>query len=82
MATLPKAQRDLLVPPMLQSLLICLYTRMQDTSMPQEVKPEGTISGKHLKTYIDSHYTEKLSLDQLAGVFYCTKGYLNTVFKT
>ena len=33
------------------------------------------------KTYLESHYTEKFSLDHLAGELYINKNYLSRVFK-
>ncbi|MEI7436444.1 MAG: AraC family transcriptional regulator [bacterium] len=36
---------------------------------------------EHLKTYIDEHYWEKLSLEELSSVFHYSPKHLNTLFK-
>ena len=80
METLSLDQRDLLIPPMIEALLICLYTYLQNTPAGSAENASG-ISAKGIRKYIDAHYTEKITLDDLASIFYCTKGYVNTVFK-
>ena len=55
--------------------------------MEQSWHPENiTISKKRLdivnvKSYLDEHYTEKISLDGLSGLFFIDKFYLSKIFK-
>ena len=55
--------------------------------MEQSWHPENTtISKKRLdlvnvKSYLDEHYTEKISLDYLSGLFFIDKFYLSKIFK-
>lgn len=83
MCALPKGQRDILAPSMIQSLMTNIYVYMAD--VPSALSSAGvkgkSVSAQEIRNYIDSHYVEKLKLDDLAGVFFCSKGYLNTVFR-
>ena len=71
--------RDMRINSILSELLACI--------MEQSWHPENiTISKKRLdlvnvKSYLDEHYTEKISLDGLAGAFFINKFYLSKIFK-
>ncbi len=81
MCALPKEQRDLLAPAMIQGLLTSVYVQMLDiVPMPQRTE-KSTVTVQDIRNYIDIHYVEKLSLELLANVFFCSKGYLNTIFR-
>ncbi len=81
MIGLPKEQRDVLAPALIQSLVTSIYIRMLNiVPLPdQEEKPVLTVN--EIRNYIDMHYIEKLTLEQIASVFFCSKGYLNSVFR-
>lgn len=81
MCALPKEQRSLLAPVMIQGLLTSIYVIMLDIVPRPERTEKSTITVQDIRNYIDIHYVEKLSLDQLSSVFFCSKGYLNTVFR-
>lgn len=79
MHTLTEAQRELLVPPMITSLLICVMMN-QEVEVAADEK-EHELSSQAVAEYIHAHLTEPLTLTDLAQTFYCSKGYLNKLFK-
>ncbi len=81
MCALPKEERDLLAPAMIQSLLTSVYVNMLDIVPMPEREENAAVTVQEIRNYLDIHYIEKLTLDQLAAVFFCSKGYLNTVFR-
>lgn len=63
--------------------LSCLLTLLMEDSWD----PENSLASKKrmelgsVRAYIDEHYTEKITLDGLASVFYINKFYLSKIFK-
>jgi AraC-like DNA-binding protein len=69
---------------MLNEKLNALLTQLMRESWHPESsnRPNGKKQDLLLvKEYLDSHYTEKISLDQLAEQFYINKFYLTRIFK-
>ena len=72
--------RDMKIHGKLSELLIFL---MEDSWNPNEkaIYHRTQMDIQDVKEYIDSHYKEKISLDQLAADFYINKYYLSKMFK-
>lgn len=71
--------RDMLLCEKLTSLLTLL---MKETCIHETQRLTNTRATLNkLKEYLDQHFTEKISLDELAGEFYINKFYLTRVFK-
>lgn len=71
--------RDMKIMEKLTSLLVLL---MEESWNPQKRKAASKKQNlQSIKEYLDQHYTEPLSLDQLAGKFYINKFYLTRIFK-
>lgn len=71
--------RDMKIMEKLTSLLVLL---MEESWNPQKRKTASKKQNlQSIKEYLDQHYTEPLSLDQLAGKFYINKFYLTRIFK-
>lgn len=69
--------KDMKINSGLSELLVLL---MAESWNPEEARNRGR-SLSDLKVYLDEHYTEKISLDQLAELFYINKFYMTRVFK-
>ncbi len=69
--------KDMKINSGLSELLVLL---MAESWNPEEAGNRGR-SLADLKTYLDGHYTERISLDQLAELFYINKFYMTRVFK-
>ncbi len=70
--------RELLENDLLHRLATCLLT------LPLETRhPEGGTQRKlqEIRHYLDEHYTEKISLDELANRFYISKYHMSREFK-
>ena len=69
----------------LNELLSRLLTLLMDNSWnPPLSSPSGSHTRRNLqevKDYLDSHYREKITLDQLAEQYYINKFYLSRLFK-
>lgn len=71
--------RDMRINESLSSLLILL--------MEESWHPESFNSSRKrmelsaIKDYLDEHYTEKISLDELSGKYYINKFYLSKIFR-
>lgn len=63
------------------SELIVLLFRSTERSPSTGVVVNSTIDIKEVKAYLDEHYMEELSLDDLAAVFFISKYYLLRLFK-
>ena len=72
--------RDMLINELLTSLLTLL---MKESWHPELQKSRKTKYDLCIvKEYLDAHYTEKLTLDQLSNMFFINKYYMIRVFKT
>lgn len=71
--------RDMHINEALSSLL----TLLMEESWHPELIPEGDKSSNlsHIKSYLDEHFTEKITLDQLSVLFYMDKFYLTKLFR-
>lgn len=66
------------------SALVALLTSLLNESKRISSSPDSTYSKHNLqsvKEYLDTHYSEKISLDFLSGRFYINKFYLTRIFK-
>lgn len=72
--------RDMRIYEKLSSLLTYL---MEDSwrNAPETKHPAGKRNLQDVKKYIDSHFNEKISLDELADKFFINKFYLTRIFK-
>ncbi len=71
--------RDMLLCEKLTSLLTLIMK--ETTQIESGHLPAGRETLHNLKDYLDMHYTEKLSLDDLSARFFINKFYLTRVFK-
>ena len=69
--------KDMRINSGLSELLVLL---MAESRTPEEAKNRGK-SLPALKAYLEEHYTEKISLDKLAELFFINKFYMTRVFK-
>lgn len=70
--------RELLENSILHQLATCLLTYQGD-AYPQE--GSTLLKLQEIRHYLDEHYTEKLSLDELANRFYISKYHMSREFK-
>ncbi|MBR5578528.1 MAG: helix-turn-helix domain-containing protein [Lachnospiraceae bacterium] len=54
---------------------------MQEIILPQKASTPHKTNLENVRNYLDEHYTEKFSLDQLAEIFFISKYYLCREFK-
>lgn len=78
---LSAAEQRLLVPCMIEGMIGCIYMNLQASAQPIGQTKQSFFSSQDVISYIHLHYMERLSLEQLADVFYCSKGHLSKVFK-
>lgn len=71
--------RDMKINAALSQILILL---MEDAWNPETVKTSAKkrLELKNIKQYLDDHYTEKITLDQLSAEFFINKHYLTKIF--
>lgn len=71
--------RDMKINAVLSQLLILL---MEDAWNPEEVHviAKKRLELRKIKQYLDEHYTEKITLDQLSTKFFINKQYLTKIF--
>ncbi|MBQ8116779.1 MAG: AraC family transcriptional regulator [Lachnospiraceae bacterium] len=69
--------KDMKINSGLSELLVLL---MAESWNPEKARSHGR-SLNDLKIYLDEHFTEKISLDHLAELFYINKFYMTRVFK-
>lgn len=71
--------RDMKINAELSQLLILL---MEDAWNPDKVPSQSTkrMELQNIKQYLDDHYTEKITLDQLSTKFFINKQYLSKIF--
>lgn len=74
-------QREVMVPALLNALLVCIWMTLNQR--PAEVLPDNdkVLTSEEVINYLTNHLTEPLNLTDLARAFYCSKGYLNNLFK-
>lgn len=74
------AVRDMRIYEKLTSLLTLL---LEESKNPAEDTHASSLKRElyHIKDYLDSHYQEKISLDQLAEMFYINKFYMTRIFR-
>lgn len=71
--------RDMRINECLNTLLTRLMEESWHPASRKESSHKQNLS--QIKNYLDQHYTEKISLDELADTFYINKYYLTRVFK-
>lgn len=81
MYNLPPDQRDALAPHMIEALLICIYRSKNAAGALARATNDSAFSSRHIIEYINNHLTAPLTLTGLSKTFYCSKGYLNNLFK-
>ena len=54
---------------------------LQDITKPKETTTPHKINLENVRNYLDEHYTEKFSLDELAEEFFISKFHLSREFK-
>ena len=72
--------RDMRINEKITALLTCIMAESwhPESSKRAAVKKKSL---QHVKTYLEEHYQERITLDQLAEQFYINKFYLTRVFK-
>lgn len=71
--------RDMEINQLLSGLLVLL---MKDSWNPDQVEAKGKGSRvQNIKEYLDNHYNERITLDDLAEKFFINKFYLSEMFK-
>ncbi|MGN0778707.1 MAG: AraC family transcriptional regulator [Aristaeellaceae bacterium] len=78
---LPEEQRDLLAPPMIVALLICVMMAVGHAPLAETEKEGRSLTSEKVIEFINAHLTEPLTLSDMARAFYCSKNYLNSLFK-
>lgn len=73
--------RDMKLYEKLTALLTYLMEESWNPGQPAAESPRTAKELQSIKNYLDLHYTEKISLDQLAEQFYINKFYLTRIFK-
>lgn len=71
--------RDMLLCEKLTSLLTLIMKETTPLESKQQEATKDTLN--RLKEYLDTHYTDKISLDELSAGFFINKFYLTRVFK-
>ena len=71
--------RDMKLNEKLASLLTLIMSKSWHPGKAQTAKKRGELS--NIKSWLDTHYSEKISLDELAKRFYIDKYYLSKIFK-
>lgn len=79
-STLPSDLSNLLTPIYLEALLASL-TIMYQSTFPYQTVETISSTATQIIDYLNSHLTEHISLDDIAGHFYISKYYLNRVFR-
>lgn len=79
--TLPEEQREQLAPPMILAVLICVMMNVDHAALTEKTAKEHALSSSEVIEFINAHLTEPMTLTELAHAFYCSKGYLNSLFK-
>lgn len=77
---LPTEIRDRVVPLMIEALLSSIYLTICNMDYLPDTQFEP-YNGVEIVGYVNAHYKERLSLGQLAEKFFCSKSYLNNLFK-
>lgn len=77
---LPPEVRERIIPPIIEALLSCVYVTVCNMEYLPDKQPEP-YNGLEIVEYVNAHYRERISLGQLAEKFFCSKGYLNNLFK-
>lgn len=72
------ANRELLENDLLHRLATCLLTCPLTSGTPEN---STLLKLREIRRYMDEHYTEKLSLDELANRFYISKYHMSREFK-
>ncbi|HAP8889741.1 TPA: AraC family transcriptional regulator [Enterococcus faecium] len=72
--------RDMKINAALSQLLILL---MEDAWNPEKIPNMSTkrMELQNIKQYLDDHYTEKITMDQLSAEFFINKQYLHKIFR-
>lgn len=79
--TLPEEQREQLAPTMILAVLICVMMNVDHAAPAEDSAREHALSSGDVIEFINAHLTEPMTLTELARTFYCSKGYLNNLFK-
>ena len=79
--TLPEEQRDHLAPTMILAVLICVMMNVDHAAPAEDSAREHALSSGDVIEFINAHLTEPMTLTELARTFFCSKGYLNNLFK-
>ena len=78
---LPEEQREQLAPAMILAVLICVMMNVDHAALAEDKATEHALSNGEVIEFINAHLTEPMTLTELAHTFYCSKGYLNSLFK-
>lgn len=81
MHSLTDEEKGQLVPPLINALVVSILLNRYQMHEKRQDEKELVLSSEEVIEYINMHLTRPLTLTDLANTFYCSKGYLNNLFK-
>lgn len=79
--TFTQAQQEALAPALIEAVLASVYAMNAATMTHREGMSSTNVPGRQILDYVNAHYTERLSLEKLANLFFCSKNHLNQLFR-
>jgi len=73
--------KDMKIFQLITAILTLLMEESWAPAIQTQINPTGKRNLQDLKEYLDIHFTEKITLDNLSALFYIDKYYLTRIFK-